>query len=378
MRVLVAPDSFKECLSSKEVATAIAKGIRNVIPDAEVFEVPISDGGEGVLEAVMQGTEMEIVSVTVMDPLLRPIESTYGILKNTKTAVVEMAKASGLELLSEHEKNPLLTSTYGTGQLIKHALDSGCEKIVVGIGGSATNDGGAGMVRALGGKFLDIEGSELKDGGGYLGNLVHIDLSNFDRRIYDCKIQVACDVSNPLTGKNGASYVYGEQKGGSIGDVEFLDKNLSHYAHIIKKDVGVDVLTIPGTGAAGGTGAGLLAFLNATLVNGIELILKTIGIETVLTKVDLVITGEGKIDEQTLNGKSILGIATMAKRHNVPVIVLTGKVGGKIDAIYGVGVTAIFSIVNRPMALSEAIYEAPLLIEQCAMNVMATMQCNTK
>ncbi|HDZ13633.1 MAG TPA: glycerate kinase, partial [Pricia sp.] len=331
MRVLVAPDSFKECLSSKEVATAISKGIKNAIPDAEVFEVPISDGGEGVLEAVMQGAEMELVSVTVMDPLLRPIASTYGILKNTNTAVVEMAKASGLELLTEQEKNPLLTSTYGTGQLIKHALDSGCRKIVIGIGGSATNDGGAGMVRALGGKFLDVEGNELKDGGGNLGNLAHIDLLNFDSRIDECEIQVACDVSNPLTGKNGASFIYGKQKGGSITDLEVLDENLSHYASIIKKDLGVDVLTIPGTGAAGGTGAGLLAFMNAALVNGIELILKTIGIETYLKKVDLVITGEGKIDEQTLNGKSILGIATMAKLHYVPVIVLTGKIGDKIE-----------------------------------------------
>jgi len=374
MRVLVAPDSFKECMSATEVAAAISKGILEVMPKAEVFKIPISDGGEGVLEAVKHGVEIELVSVTVFDPLLRPIEATYGILENTKTAIVEMAKASGLELLSEHEKNPLVTSTYGTGQLIMHALDKGCNKIIIGIGGSATNDGGTGMIRALGGKFLNANGEELKDGGGHLKELAHIDLSHLDKRIRDCEVQVACDVSNPLVGRHGASWVYGAQKGGSEADLAFLDKNLRHYASIIKKDLGKDIVVVPGAGAAGGTGAALMVFLNGVLVNGIELILKTIGIEAYLKEADLVITGEGKIDAQTLNGKTIMGIAAMAKKHNVPVIVLTGKIGDNIEDIYSIGVNAIFSIVNRPMALSEAICEAPLLIQQCTTNFIRTIQ----
>jgi glycerate kinase len=375
MNIVVAPDSFKECLSSREVAMAISKGISEVMPKAEVFEIPISDGGEGVLEAVMQGVDVDLVSVRIMDPLLRPIESTYGILKNTKTAIVEMAKASGLELLTEEEKNPLSTSTYGTGQLIKNALDRGCTKIIIGIGGSATNDGGAGMVRALGGKFLNVKGEELNDGGGNLDELARIDLSDFDKRVYDCEVLVACDVSNPLVGPNGASRIYGGQKGGSETDLELLDKNLRHYAAIIKDDLGIDISEAPGAGAAGGTGAALMAFLNGDLVNGIELILETIGIEECIKKADLVITGEGKIDGQTLNGKTITGIATIAKRHNVPVIVLTGKIEGRIEDIYNMGVKAIFSIVNRPMELSEAINEAPYLIQECTMNLMKTIQC---
>ena len=375
MKILVAPDSFKECLSAKEVATAISKGIGKVMTDAEIFEIPVSDGGEGVLDTMNQAMDINIVTVTVMDPLLRPVQASFGILKGTTTAVVEMAKASGLELLTEQEKNPVVTSTYGTGQLIKKALDYGCTKIIIGIGGSATNDGGMGMVRALGGKFLNAKGNELKDGGGNLGELARIDLSNIDKRIYNCEVQVACDVSNPLVGQNGASLVYGGQKGGDKTDLALLDKNLRHYAAIIKKDLGKDVSAVPGAGAAGGTGAALIAFFDGNLLNGIELILKTIGIEEQLKKADLIITGEGKIDGQTLNGKTIIGIATMAKRHDVPVIVLTGKIEGDIDNIYAMGVNSVFSIIDRPMTLSEAISEAPLLIQNCAMNLIRSIQC---
>lgn len=374
MNIVVAPDSFKECLSSKKVANAISRGILKVMPNAEVFEIPISDGGEGLLETILSNTEGRLVSIEVMNPVSSPIKAIYGFLNDNKTAIIEMATASGLELITEEEKNPLVTTTYGTGQLIKDALDKGCTKIIIGIGGSATNDGGVGLVKALGGKFLNSKGEELTEGGGTLDQLHRIDISNLDKRISDCEILVACDVSNPLTGQNGASWVYGKQKGGADRDLELLDKNLSHYATIIKRDLGLDISEVPGSGAAGGTGAALMAFLKADLVNGIELILKTIEIEKYIEKADLVLTGEGKIDEQTLNGKTIMGIAAMAKKHNVPVIVLTGKVGERIEAIYKMGVCGIFSILNQPMKLSEAISGAASLIEECTMNIMRTIQ----
>ncbi|SIQ91873.1 glycerate kinase [Maribacter ulvicola] len=374
MNIVVAPDSFKECLSSKKVANAISKGVLKVMPNAEVFEIPISDGGEGLLETILSNTEGSLVAVEVMNPLSISIKATYGILRDNQTAIIEMATASGLELLTEEEKNPMVTSTYGTGQLIKDALDKGCTKIIIGLGGSATNDGGTGLVKALGGRFLNSRDEELTEGGGGLNQLFRIDVSNLDKRILDCEILVACDVSNPLTGFNGASWVYGKQKGGSDRDIELLDKNLSHYAAIIKRDLGLDILNEPGSGAAGGTGAALMAFLKADLVNGIELILKTIEIEKYIEKADLVLTGEGKIDEQTLSGKTIMGIATMAKQHNVPVIVLTGKVGENIEEIYKMGVCGIYSIVNQPMKLTDAISGAANLIEECTMNIIATLQ----
>ncbi|MDL5513266.1 glycerate kinase [Arenibacter sp. M-2] len=378
MNIVVAPDSFKECLSAKEVASNIALGIKKVLPGSLIHEIPISDGGEGVLETLLNGVGGRRLSVAVFDPLMRQIIAEYGILNDNKTAVIEMAMASGLELLKEEEKNPLRTTTFGMGQLIKDALDQGCKKIIIGIGGSATNDGGAGMGRALGAKFVNDKGEEIKEGGGNLNELHTIDLSEFDKRIENCEVIVACDVSNPLTGVNGASFVYGSQKGGSQQGLEFLDRNLSHYANVLKSAVGIDVSNIPGAGAAGGTGAGLMAFLNGELVNGIELILQTIKIEEIIKQADLVFTGEGKIDEQTLHGKTISGVASMAKKHGVPVIVLTGKIGEGIEGIYSVGVSAVYSIVNKPMELKEAIDHAPLLIQDCAKNIMLTIKCFNK
>ncbi|MCM4153099.1 glycerate kinase [Arenibacter sp. N53] len=378
MNIVIAPDSFKECLSAREVAANIAIGVRKVMPAAKIHEIPISDGGEGVLEAILTGAGGTRVSVSVRDPLMRKILAEYGILKDKKTAVIEMAKATGLELLKEDEKNPLITSTYGTGQLIKDALESGCNKIIIGIGGSATNDGGAGMIRALGAKFLNDKGEEIKDGGGSLNELHTIDLSNFDKRIQYCEVIVACDVSNPLTGLNGASMVYGGQKGGNSEDLELLDSNLAHYAQIIKATVGIDISDIPGSGAAGGTGGGLMAFLKGHLVKGIGLILETLRIEEYIKQADLVFTGEGKIDDQTLQGKTISGIAKMAKKYDVPVIVITGKIGDNIDGIYNIGVSAVYSIVNQPMELKQAIGQAPKLIQDCAKNIMSTIICFNK
>ncbi|SDM60948.1 glycerate kinase [Kriegella aquimaris] len=375
MNIVIAPDSFKECLSAKEVATAIAMGVFEAISDVEVFKIPISDGGEGLLETLMQGSGGKFVEVVVKDPLMRSIKASYGILEDKKTAVIEMALASGLELLKENEKNPMLTSTYGTGQLIKDALDNGCTKIIIGIGGSATNDGGAGMARALGAKFLNKKGEELNEGGGSLNELNNIDLSNFDDRLSRCEVVVACDVSNPLTGQNGASMVYGGQKGGSHEDLLKLDKNLAHLAAIIKSELQIDIAETPGAGAAGGIGAALMAFMKGRLVNGIELVLETLKMEEYIKSADLVITGEGKIDGQTLHGKTIAGIAKMAKKYRVPVVVITGKIGEDIEPIYDMGVCGVYSIVNEPMDLHQAITEAPKLIQNSVKNIIGTIKC---
>ncbi len=378
MNIVIAPDSFKECLSASEVSKCITKGILNIHPEAKVKALPISDGGEGLLENLVIPYEGKITSINVKDPLNRDINAEYGILKDGNTAVIELAKASGLELLKDGEKDPLATSTFGTGQLIKDALDKGCRKLIIGLGGSATNDGGAGIAKALGVKFLDASDNELELGGGHLKSLSRIDTSNLDKRIKDCEVIVACDVTNPLTGTNGASFIYGAQKGGSSDVLRVLDDNLKRYAGIIKLTSNKDIDNVPGAGAAGGTGAGLLAFLNAKLVSGIELILKMLHIEAHIKNADMVITGEGKIDKQTLNGKTILGISKLAKKHQVPVIVITGKIGVDIADIYAQGVTAIYSIVNEPMALSTSLKNADTLIISCIENIMRTVHSFNK
>jgi len=374
MKILVAPDSFKESVSAIQVAEAISMGVLKIIPNAEIIKTPISDGGEGLLDALVNDKNGKIITVKVYDPLYRSIAAEYGILNEGTTAVIEMAKASGLELLKEQEKNPYNTSSYGTGQLILDALDRGCQKIIIGIGGSATNDGGMGMVKALGGKFINNEGVELTEGGGALGELSSINLTNFDKRISNCKIIVACDVTNKLTGENGASFVYGAQKGGSKEQLEFLDKNLEHYAAIIRNHLGIEIENINGAGAGGGMGAGLMAFLNAELKSGIDLILETLEIKKHIKNIDLIITGEGKIDKQTLQGKTILGIAALAKEYHVPVIAITGKIGDNIDEIYKLGITSIFSIVNKPMKLEEAINDVEYLIQSCIETIIRTIK----
>ena len=265
MNIVISPDSFKDCLPAEKVASSIAKGIQKVYPEAITTQIPISDGGEGLLDALVVSTGGKLQTVRVKDPLLRNINAQYGILTDGNTAVIEMATASGLELLEENERNPMITSTFGTGQLIIDALDRGCKKLIIGLGGSATNDGGTGMVKALGGKFLNSKGEEIGDGGGALGDLYRIELSNLDNRLKQCEIIGACDVSNPLTGLEGASFIYGGQKGGQPKELRQLDKNLSQYASIVKSNLGKEVNTVSGAGAAGGMGAAILAFFNAEL-----------------------------------------------------------------------------------------------------------------
>ena len=365
MKILIAPDKFKGSLSAFEVADNIEKGILKVFPKAIVVKVPMADGGEGTVESLVDATGGKIIKTNVKDPLFRDIESFYGILGDGKTAVIEMAAASGLYLLKDYERNPMITTTYGTGQLIKDALDRGCRRFIIAIGGSATNDGGAGMATVLGVKFYDKDGIEIGLGGGELSKIYSIDTSNLDERLKECEFIVACDVANPLIGENGASRVYGPQKGATKEMVEVLDKNLEHYGKLLEKYFNKKIIDVPGSGAAGGLGAGLMAFLNAQLKNGIEIIIETLKLEEKIKEADIVISGEGKIDFQTAFGKTISGIAKLCKKHNKPLIVIAGMVED-IENLYEIGVSSIFSMVEKPMSLEDAIKNAPTLLEKSA------------
>ena len=366
MKIIIAPDSFKGSLSAVEVADIIEKEIKKVLPKVRIKKFPLADGGEGTVETLVNVTRGKIIHCSVKDPLGRKIRSFFGILGDKKTAVIEMASASGLPLLSLKERNPLITTTYGTGELIKEALEWGCRKIIIGIGGSATVDGGAGMSQALGVKLLDKKGKELPLGGGNLGRLVKIDCSHFDKRIRRTKVIIASDVTNPLCGKDGAARVYGPQKGATKKMVETLEKNLFHYAGIIKRDLGKDVLNLPGAGAAGGLGAGLLSFLEARMEKGVELILKTIELERYLKDADFVITGEGKIDAQVKFGKTIFGVAKLAKRHNIPVIALCGTLTDEAYELHRYGISVLKSIIPAPMSLDEAMKNAKKFLKKKA------------
>ncbi len=366
MKIVIAPDSFKGSLSAIEVADTIEKEIKKVLPRTRVNKLPLADGGEGTVETLVNITRGKTIHCFVNDPLGRKIRSFFGILGDKKTAVIEMASASGLPLLSLKERNPLITTTYGTGELIKEALKRGCRKIIIGIGGSATVDGGAGMAQALGAKLLDKKGKELPFGGGNLGKLAKIDLSLFDEKIKKTKVIVASDVTNPLCGKDGAARIYGPQKGATPAMVEILEKNLFHYAQVIKKDLGREVINFPGAGAAGGLGAGLLSFLNAEMEKGVELILKIIKFEKYLEDADLVITGEGKIDAQVKYGKTILGVARLAKRHNIPVIALCGTLTDEAYELHRYGISVLESIISAPIGLDNAMKNAKKLLKKKA------------
>jgi glycerate kinase len=355
MNILIAPDSFKDCLTASEVATALKKGILEVIGDATIQTAPVADGGEGTVEAVIHATGGTRLTVKVRDPLMRQIESFYGITGDGLTAVIEMAAASGIELLQKGERDPWITSTYGTGQLILDALDKGCQRIMIGIGGSATNDGGAGMAKALGIRFLNRNSKEIEEGGGALGALHSIDLKGLDPRIMQTEILVACDVTNPLTGPEGASVIYGPQKGADPGMVARLDENLAHYARIVNNQMDRDISAIPGSGAAGGLGAGLMAFLDAKLVSGFELVADTVLLEEKIAVADLVITGEGKMDHQTQFGKTPYGVAQMARKHGKPVIGVAGSLEEGAEVLYRHGFDLLLPIQEKPEELSLAL-----------------------
>lgn len=370
MKIVIAPDSFKGSLSAAEVSLCIEKGIRKVFEAADIIRIPMADGGEGTVRSLVDSTGGEIVRARVKGPLLKEVDAFYGILGDGATAVIEMAAASGLPLLAENERNPMKTTTYGTGELIRHALDKGCRKIIIGIGGSATNDGGAGMIKALGARLLDKHGNDAGWGGGSLGEIETIDLSRMDERLKECRIIAACDVDNPLVGPRGASYIFGPQKGADGEMVKILDKNLEHYAEVVERTTGVSIKDFPGAGAAGGLGGGLLAFLGAELKKGIDIVMETTGFEGRIKDADLVITGEGMMDYQTQYGKTPYGVAQAARKYSIPVIAIVGSVGRDAEVLYGMGFCGIFSIVNRPMSLDEAMNGCAGLLEKTSENIM--------
>ncbi|NWN93258.1 MAG: glycerate kinase [Bacillus sp. (in: Bacteria)] len=366
---LLAPDSFKESMTAKEVCAAMEAGIKKAIPDAVCIQVPMADGGEGTVQSLVDATDGTIYQQAVTGPLGHPVTARYGILGDGETAVIEMASASGIHLVTKETKNPLVTTTYGTGELIKACLDKKVKQILIGIGGSATNDGGAGMAQALGVKFLDERGRMLPFGGGALGDLAEIDLGGLDPRLKEVQIFVASDVTNPLCGENGASHVFGPQKGATKEMVALLDANLSHYAAIIKEQLGKDVAEVPGAGAAGGLGAGLMVFAGARLKSGIELVVEYTGLEQKVKDADIVLTGEGSIDFQTQFGKTPYGVAQAAKKHGKPVIAVAGYVGEQIDVLYEKGIDAIFGILPYPMALEDALQTGAANIERTCENI---------
>lgn len=371
--IVLAPDSFKESMTAKEACEAMERGIKKANSNIRCIHVPMADGGEGTMQSLVDATDGKVYFLTVVGPLGNEVEAQYGILGGGKVGIIEMASASGIQLVPIEKRNPLITTTYGTGQLIKACLDYGVEKILIGIGGSATNDGGAGVVQALGGKLLDKQGNELGFGGGELGKLNSIDLSGFDVRLKNVIVEVACDVNNPLCGKQGASNVFGPQKGATQKMIGILDYNLKHYADSIRNCTGKDVLDEPGAGAAGGLGAGLMAFLNGSLRKGIEIVIEYTGLEEKVKNADMVWTGEGSIDFQTQYGKTPFGVAAVAKKYNKPVIALAGRVGEGIDALYENGIDSIFGIMKGVTSIEEALAKGPENIEKTAENIVRLM-----
>ena len=367
MKIIIAPDSFKGSLTALQAAEAMEQGMSRVFPTTEIKKTPMADGGEGTVQSLVDATGGQLLVERVADPLGNEVHAEYGILGDATTAVIEMAAASGLTLVPFERRDPLVTTTYGTGQLIKTVLDRGCRNLIIGIGGSATNDGGAGMAVALGAKLLTSDGEPISPGGGGLGALDEINLADLDSRLAATATVVACDVDNPLTGTNGASHVYGPQKGATPGMVETLDSNLAHFASIVQRDMGKVVGDIPGAGAAGGLGAGLIAFLNAELRSGVEIVIDAVQLEKQLEGASLVVTGEGEINFQTVFGKTPVGVAKLAKKYGIPVIAIAGSIAGGAENVHEAGIDAIIDIVPAPIPLESAIENAfDLTVEAAA------------
>ncbi|MET3697822.1 glycerate kinase [Bacillus oleivorans] len=358
MKVLIAIDSFKGSLSSIESGKAISLGIKNVYEEAEIVTIPIADGGEGTVEALVQATEGKYVETEVVGPLGKPVQAVYGILGNGTAAVIEVAAACGLPLVPVSERNPYYTTTYGVGQLILDAIEKGCRDFIVGLGGSATNDAGAGMLQALGYSFLDDEKKEIGYGGLELQKIQSIVLSKVHPELKNCTFTIASDVNNPLAGENGAAYIFGPQKGATPDMVQVLDRGLAHFAQVTLAQLSKDIQNIPGAGAAGGLGAAFAGFLHAEIHSGIDLLFAAVGIEAKMDGVDFVITGEGKLDGQTSMGKAPLGVAQLASRFQIPVIALAGSVTKEASVLNEKGITSFFSITNGPMPLEAAMDHA--------------------
>lgn len=354
MKVVIAIDSLKGSLSSMETGMAIKDGILAAKPDAEVIVKPLADGGEGTTDALIEGMNGERIDLTVTGPMHTPVDAYYGYLKDTNTAVMEMASAAGITLVPDSEKNPLLATSYGVGEMINDAIQRGCRNFIIGIGGSVTNDGGIGMLKALGVRFLDENGEDAGEGGQALAKVARIDVSGMNPLLKECHIQVACDVNNPLCGENGSTYVYGPQKGVTEDMKKTLDEAMAHFARVTSETLENDYMNIPGAGAAGGLGYAFLAYTGAALTPGIELILDAVGLEEELSGADVVVTGEGRLDFQTAMGKAPVGVARLAKKYNAKVIAFAGSVTKEATACNKEGIDAFFPILRGVCTLAEA------------------------
>lgn len=373
MKIVIAPDSYKESLSALEVATQIELGFREIFPDAEYIKIPMADGGEGTVQAMVEATQGRRIEVEVTAPLGNRVNSFYALTGDGLTAMIEMAAASGLGLVPPEQRNPCVTTSFGTGELITAALDAGARHLILGIGGSATNDGGAGMLQALGVRLLDKKRAELPAGGAALAQLDCIDISGLDARLSDCRIEVACDVDNPLTGGRGASAIFGPQKGATPHMVHVLDASLLHFAAVIKRDLGIEVDAVAGAGAAGGMGAAMRAFLKGQLRPGWEIIARAVNLEAAVRDADLVITGEGRIDQQTIFGKTPFGVARVAKQYGKPVIGIAGSLGSNAHVVHVHGIEAIFSVLSRPCTIANAIADAAQNVRSNARNIASVL-----
>lgn len=371
---VLAPDSFKESMTAKEVCIAMENGLKKVYPDADYIHVPMADGGEGTVQSLIDATDGTLYTLEVTGPLGTPVQAHYGVMGGGEIGVIEMASASGIHFVNAQTKNPLVTTTYGTGELIKSCLDRGIRKIILGIGGSATNDGGAGMAQALGAQLLNKDGESLCYGGGSLEQLHTIDISAMDPRLQQVELIVACDVTNPLCGPQGASAIFGPQKGATPEMVETLDRNLQHYADVIATSLGRDVATKPGAGAAGGLGAGLMAFTQCTMKKGIDIVIEYSGLADKLAHADVCFTGEGRIDLQTKFGKTPFGVAQVAKAHHVPVIVVAGSIGQGAQELIAEGIDAIFDITPTATSIDELLVTGKANMERTCENIARLMQ----
>ena len=377
MKIVVAPQAFKGSISAQDAGQAMREGILRVFADAEVEVTPVADGGDGTLQTLVGLTGGSVRSVRVAGPLGERIEAQWGALGDGQTAVIEMARTSGLALLSPAERDPLHATTYGLGEVLREALDAGFRSFIVGIGGSATNDGGAGMAQALGVRLLDETGRDLPPGGAALAGLRRVDVSGLDGRVMEARFSVACDVSNPLTGPEGASAVYGPQKGAAPDLVEQLDAALKNFAEVVERDTGTSIDAVRGSGAAGGLGGGMMAFLGGSLRAGVDIVLDHVGLEEKLEGADLVITGEGRIDFQTVYDKAPIGVARRAKRRGIPVLAVCGSLGKGFEDVHAEGIDAAVSILTAPLTLDEASARAGDLIADAVAGAMRSMKAGS-
>ena len=374
---LLAPDSFKESMTAEQACFAMQRGIQKVIADAKFIHVPMADGGEGTVDALVAARNGRKVAIEVSGPLTHQrIQTYFGLIENDQTAVIEMAMANGIHLIEKSQRNPLITSTLGTGEMIKAALDLAVTKIIIGLGGSVTNDAGAGMAQALGAKFLDQHDNDVALGGGQLNQIQRIDISNLDSRLKNIDIIIASDVNNPLCGENGASAVFAPQKGASTKMVEILEQNLQYFAELVESTLNLQKQDVAGAGAAGGLGFGLMAFAGATIRSGVEIVIKETRLEEKIAQADYVFTGEGGIDFQTKFGKTPFGVALVAKRLNKPAIAFSGYIGEGIEELYDEGFTAIFGIVEGACDLQTALRNGEKNLERTCENVVRILSMN--